>query len=198
MYKQLFECQNIIRLSIVRRLQLKTWNSVHFISQQMQEDASVGSVDCQKYRSFCQEQGVNSYPTIRLYPHNSQGARRFVWVLKWVRAMLVSPWKMVSVSVRCLFYQPMDENIKTWTLRFPPPKKTLIWRRHCSIGQSCCSMTSKRRVGWFLESSRPWSFSAERSPNQSKATRLCIRSINQSNRSISVRFHFKVIRKSLY
>ena len=27
---------------------------------------------------------------------------------------------MVSVSVRCLFYQPMDENIKTWTFRFPP------------------------------------------------------------------------------
>ena len=25
-----------------------------------------------------------------------------------------------------------------------PPKKTLIWRGHCSIGQSCCSMTSKR------------------------------------------------------
>ena len=30
-----------------------------------------------------------------------------------------------------------------------PPKKTLIWRRHCSIDQSCCSMTSKQ----FLESS---------------------------------------------
>ena len=27
--------------------------------------------------------------------------------------------KMVSVSVRYLFYQPMDEKIKTWTLRFP-------------------------------------------------------------------------------
>ena len=26
---------------------------------------------------------------------------------------------MVSVSVRDLFYQPMDEKIKTWTLRFP-------------------------------------------------------------------------------
>ena len=25
---------------------------------------------------------------------------------------------MVSVSVRCLFYQPMDEKIKTWLLRF--------------------------------------------------------------------------------
>ena len=27
--------------------------------------------------------------------------------------------KMVSVSVRYLFYKPMDENIKTWTIRFP-------------------------------------------------------------------------------
>ena len=26
---------------------------------------------------------------------------------------------MVSVSVRYLFYQPMDEKMKTWTLRFP-------------------------------------------------------------------------------
>ena len=26
---------------------------------------------------------------------------------------------MVSVSVRYLCHQPMDENIKTWTLRFP-------------------------------------------------------------------------------
>ena len=32
------------------------------------------------------------------------------------------------------------------------PKKTLIWRRHFSIGQSCCSMTSKRSIDWFLES----------------------------------------------
>ena len=50
-------------------------------------------------------------------------------------------------------------------------------------------------------------FSPKRSLNQPIATRVCIRSINQSNRSISVRlffsvffarFHFKVIRKSLY
>ena len=26
---------------------------------------------------------------------------------------------MVSVSVHYLFYQPMDEKIKTWTLHFP-------------------------------------------------------------------------------
>ena len=72
-----------------------------------------------------------------------------------------------------------------------PPKKTLIWRRHCSIGQSCCSMTSKRSIGWFLESSRAWIFfSSERSLNQPKATRVCIRSINQSNRSIYIRLLF--------
>ena len=35
------------------------------------------------------------------------------------RAIFVWPWKMVSVSVRYLFYQPMDEKIKTWPLRFP-------------------------------------------------------------------------------
>ena len=31
---------------------------------------------------------------------------------------------MVPVSVRFLFYQPMDENIKTWTLRFPPKENS--------------------------------------------------------------------------
>ena len=59
-----------------------------------------------------------------------------------------------------------------------PPKKTLIWRRHCSIGQSCCSMTSKLSIHWF---------SPERSLNLPKDIRVCIRSINQSNHSIPVR-----------
>ena len=36
-----------------------------------------------------------------------------------IRAIFVWPWKVISVSVRYLFYQPMDEKIKTWTLRFP-------------------------------------------------------------------------------
>jgi len=38
------------------------------------------------------------------------------------------------------------------------PKKTLIWRRHYSTGQSCWSMTSKRSLDWFLESSWARSF----------------------------------------
>ena len=36
-----------------------------------------------------------------------------------IRAIFVWPWKLVAVSVRSLFYQPMDEKIKTWPLLFP-------------------------------------------------------------------------------
>ena len=42
-----------------------------------------------------------------------------------VRAILVWLWKMVSVSVHYLFYQPMDEKIKTWTLRFAAKEKPI-------------------------------------------------------------------------
>ena len=45
-------------------------------------------------------------------------------------------------------------------------------------------MTSKRSIDRFLENS------PERSLNHPKATRVCIRSINQSDRSISVRLLF--------
>ena len=34
------------------------------------------------------------------------------------RAIFVWPWKLFLVSVRYLFYQPVDETIKRWTLSF--------------------------------------------------------------------------------
>ena len=52
-----------------------------------------------------------------------------------------------STFVICFISQSM-ERTKHGLYVFPP-KKTLIWRRHCSIDQLCCSMTSKQ----FLESS---------------------------------------------
>ena len=70
-----------------------------------------------------------------------------------VRAIFVWAWKMVSVSVCYLFVSQWMKRSKHG-LFFFLPKKTLIWRRHCSIGQSCCSKTSKRSFDWFLESSR--------------------------------------------
>ena len=64
-----------------------------------------------------------------------------------------------------------------------PPKKILIWKRHCSIGQSCCSMTSKGSIYWLLESSRAWTFFTRAFANQPKLTRVC-------NRCIPVRLFF--------
>ena len=67
-----------------------------------------------------------------------------------------------------------------------PPKKTLIWRRHCSIGQSCCSKTSKRSIDWFLESSSCMKFFqlSVRVTNQKPRVFVSVRQ-NQSNRFVS-------------
>ena len=102
-----------------------------------------------------------------------------------IRAIIVWPWKMVLVSVRYLFYQPMDEKIKT-----------LIWRRHCLIGQSCCSVTSKRSIDWFLESSSGMKFFHPSvrlfdKPIKSLYFHLFVVSV------LLARFRFKIIRKSL-
>ena len=112
--------------------------------------------------------------------------------------------KMVSVNVSYLFYQPMDEKIKTWTLRFPA-KENPNMERHCSIGQSCFSMTSKWSINWFLESSRAWRFFTRvfAEPTKSHAHLypfdIPIKSLYFRSFVVSVLFaclHFKVIRKS--
>ena len=92
-----------------------------------------------------------------------------------VTAIVVWPWKMVSVTVRYLFYQPMDDKVKTCTLRFPAienpnTEKALVdWP---------IVLQSKRIIDWFLrEFSGMKFFSPERTLNQPKPTRVYIRSI---------------------
>ena len=116
---------------------------------------------------------------------------------------------MVSVSVRYLFYQPVDEKVKTWPLRFPAEEtpnmgKTLFeWQIVLLLDvKSKYRLISRKFSG--VKFFHP-------SLNQPKpmATPFRIRSINQSKRGtlyflsfvVSVlfaRFHFKVVRKSLY
>ena len=97
---------------------------------------------------------------------------------------------MVSVSVCYLFYQPMDEKIKTWTLRFPAKENPNMEKAllDCPLVLQYDVKAKYRLI------SRKFSgmkfFSPERSLNQPKATRVCFRLINQSNRSISVRLLF--------
>ena len=97
---------------------------------------------------------------------------------------------MVSVSVSYLFYQPMDEKIKTWTLRFPTKenpnmeKALFDWPIVLQYDvKAKYRLISRKFLGMKY-------FLPERSLNQPKATRVCICSINQSNRSISIRLLF--------
>ena len=94
---------------------------------------------------------------------------------------------MFSVSVRYLFYQPMDEKIKTWTLRFPAKedpnmeKVLLDWPMvlQCDV-KAKFRLISRKFFGHEV-------FSPERSLNQPKATLRLYSLDNQSNRSISAR-----------
>ena len=83
-------------------------------------------------------------------------------------------------------YQPMDEKIKTWTLRFPAKenpnmeKALFDWPIVLQYDvKAKHRLISRKFFGHEV-------FSAGRSLNQPKATRICIRSMDQSNRSISV------------
>ena len=118
----------------------------------------------------------------------------FLFAVHVFRTIFVWPWKMVSVSVRYLFYQPMDEKIKTWNLRFPAKenpnmeKALFDWPIVLQYDvKAKYPLISRKFSGMKF-------FSPAHSLNQSKPTRVCIRSINQSNRSISVRLWFHFVR----
>ena len=80
----------------------------------------------------------------------------------------------------------MDEKIKTWTLRFPAKenpnmeKALFDWPIVLQYDvKAKYRLISRKFFGHEV-------FSPERSLNQPKATRVCIRSINQSNYSVSI------------
>ena len=91
-------------------------------------------------------------------------------------------------SVRYLFYQPMDEKIKTCLLYFPakenPNMEKALFRWPIVLQYD---VVAKYRLFSGKSSGMHEVFSPERSLNQPKATCVCIRSVNQSNRSNSVR-----------
>ena len=113
--------------------------------------------------------------------------------------------KIVSISVRYLFYQPMDEKIKTWTLRFPAKENPSMEK---ALFDWPIVLQYDVKLKYRLIS-RKFSCMKFFHPNvrltNQEHSCVCIRSTNQSNRSISVRllivsvlfarFPFKVIQK---
>ena len=102
---------------------------------------------------FCRFPSRGSLSTCNMDKTKSQWRKQFSGVVrfsydleKWF------PW----VFVICFISQWM-KRLKHGLFVFLP-KKPLIWGRHCSNGKSCCCLTSNRSIGWFLESSRAWSF----------------------------------------
>ena len=97
---------------------------------------------------------------------------------------------MVSVSVRYLFYQPMDKKTKTWPLCFPAKENPNMEK---ALFDWLMVLQYDVKAKYRLISRKPFEhdvFPRERSLIQPKATRVCICSINQSDRSISVRLLF--------
>ena len=123
----------------------------------------------------------HGYPTSNCTCSFRSARRHFeTWTY---RTNFVCPWKIVSVCVCYLFYQPMDEKNKRWTLHFPAKENPNMEKRLFDwpvVLQYDVKAISRKFFGHEV-------FSAERSLNQPKARYVCIRSINQSNLSISVR-----------
>ena len=97
------------------------------------------------------------------------------------RSIFVWPWKMVSVSVRYyLFCQPINVKIKTWSLRFPAKENPNVEK---ALFDWPIVLQYDVEAKYRLISRKFFgreAFSLNQTPS-----RVCIRSLNQSNRSIS-------------
>ena len=117
-------------------------------------------------------------------------------------------WKLVSVSVRYLFYQPMDEKIKTWTLRFPAKENPNMEKAlfDWPIVLQYDVKAKYRLISRKFSGMRFFHPSVRLTNQKRNHARLYpfdkpIKSLYFCSFVVSVlfaRFHFKVIRKSLW
>ena len=114
---------------------------------------------------------------------------------------------MVSVCVRYLFYQPMDEKITTWTLCFPAkenPNTEKVWFDWPIVLQY--DVKAKYRLISSKFSGMKFFHPSVRLTKQKPCA--CLYPLDKPIKSLyfrsfdvsvlSARFHFKVIRKSHY
>ena len=113
---------------------------------------------------------------------------------------------MVSVSVRYLFYQPMDEKIKTLTLRFPakenPDMEMALfdWPIVLQYDVKAKYQLISRKF-WGMKCFHPSVHLTKQKPRSLYPFDQAMKSLYSRSFVVCVlfaRFHFKVIRKSLY
>lgn len=95
----------------------------------------VGQVDCEAHRALCQENGVGSYPTVRLYPlgkfnpnvhHTYNGWYRNAQSLRaWAFEYL--PSKVTDLSYNA-FVSSVLSSSEPWVVDFYAP-----WCGHCQV-----------------------------------------------------------------
>ena len=116
------------------------------------------------------------------------------------RAIFVWPWKMVSVSVRSLFHQQMDEKIETWPLRFPAKENPNMeqalfdWPIMLQYDKAKYRLISRKFscMKFFHPTKSHARLYPFYKPIKSSHFRSFVVSV------LFARFHFKVVRKSLY
>ena len=132
---------------------------------------------------------TNFPPGWKIWPDSSFERDRSIFSISLhgtFRAIFVWP-SYVSVSVRYLFYQPMDEKIKTWPLRFPakenPNMEKALFDWPIVLQYD---VKAKYRLISRKFSGVKFFHPRIRLANQKPRALNWNRSINQSNRSISV------------
>ncbi|KAI1899502.1 hypothetical protein AGOR_G00062460 [Albula goreensis] len=89
---------------------------------------NVGTVDCQKYHSFCQKENVRAYPEIRLFPQGTNNQNHYQSYNGWNRdALSLRAWGMGALPRESVDLSPEDFRNKVlngkdhWVLDFYAP-----------------------------------------------------------------------------
>lgn len=108
---------------------MPTWNKVGKV---LQKKANVGKVDCTTEHEVCNREGVQSYPTIRLYPAGQSGSRHYETFKGWRNAQSIRAWAFqylpskVSVLNDNNFHSSVLQSQDPWLVDFYAP-----WCGHC-------------------------------------------------------------------
>lgn len=102
------------------------------LAKKLKGEALVGEINCDEHRFFCQSVGITSYPTIRLFPHYTEGHESFVHYNGWRDFNSLYIWAVeyfptvVKEFSEIDFYTILNSD-EPWLVDFYTP-----WCSHCT------------------------------------------------------------------